>query len=80
MPQYRFFDEETREYFVASLEDDEHVEQYLAANPHIIKTFFPPNIHTNTIGSNQHGKAFREVLNKIHNKTPGSQLNKTTEI
>lgn len=32
------------------------------------------------LGLNQHQRAFKEVLNKIHKKTPGSALNKTTEI
>lgn len=33
-----------------------------------------------TLGLNQHQRAFKEVLNKVHAKTPGSVLNKTTEM
>lgn len=32
------------------------------------------------LGLNQHQRAFKEVLNKIHKKAPGSMLNKTTEM
>lgn len=39
-----------------------------------------PQINADPIGGNQHRKAFREVLNKIHQKSPGSTLNKTTEL
>lgn len=39
-----------------------------------------PQVNADPIGGNQHRKAFREVLNKIHQKSPGSTLNKTTEL
>lgn len=81
MPTYDFLHKETgevTEHFFSSWEDKD---AYLAENPQYVQTMTkPPMVHSNTIGGNQHGKAFREVLNKIHNKTPGSQLNKTAEI
>jgi putative FmdB family regulatory protein len=39
-----------------------------------------PQVSADPIDGNQHRKAFREVLNKIHKKSPGSTLNKTTEL
>lgn len=39
-----------------------------------------PQINADPIGSNQHRKAFREVLNKVHRGAPGSTLDKTTEL
>jgi len=39
-----------------------------------------PQVNADPIGNNQHRKAFREVLNKIHTKSPGSTLNKNTEL
>lgn len=32
------------------------------------------------MGLNQHQRGFKEVLNKIHNKTSGSVMNRTTEL
>ena len=32
------------------------------------------------LGLNQHQRAFKEVLNKIHKRAAGSALNKTTEL
>lgn len=32
------------------------------------------------LGLNQHQRGFKEVLNKIHKKTPGSAMNRTTEL
>jgi putative FmdB family regulatory protein len=33
-----------------------------------------------SLGLNQHQRGFKEVLNKIHKKSAGSMLNKTTEL
>lgn len=32
------------------------------------------------LGLNQHQRGFKEVLNKIHSRTSGSVMNKTTEL
>lgn len=79
MPEFRFFDYDSHEYFYETMSEEE-LEVFLAEHKNVVKTHHIPQIHTNTIGGNQHKKAFREVLNKIHNTTAGSKLNKTTEI
>lgn len=80
MPTYDFRNKETGEITEVFMRISER-EPYLANNPHLEQVLLSaPQINADPIGSNQHGKAFREVLNKIHNKTPGSKLNNTTEI
>lgn len=80
MPTYDFRNKDTGEITEVFMRISER-EKYLADNPHLEQVLLSaPQINADPIGSNQHGKAFREVLNKIHSKTPGSQLNKTTEI
>lgn len=80
MPTYEFRNKETGEIHDKFMSMSAR-EQYLADNPHLEQILTrPPQVNADPIGGNQHGKAFREVLNKIHNKTPGSQLNKTAEI
>lgn len=79
MQEYRFFDYDTHEYFYETMTEEE-LEAFLAEYKNVVKAHHIPMIHTNTIGGNQHKRGFREVLNKIHNKTAGSILNKTTEI
>ena len=80
MPTYDFRDKTTGEITerIMKIADKD---QFLIDNPHLEQVLLTaPQVNADPIGSNQHGKAFREVLNKIHNKTPGSTLNKTTEI
>lgn len=79
MPKYRFYDYDTHEYFYETMTEEE-LALVLAEHKNIIRAQDIPNIHTNTISGNQHRQGFREVLNKIHNRTAGSVLNKTTEI
>ena len=56
-------------------------DQFILDNPHLEQTMTQaPMVHGNTIGNNQHRRAFKEVLNKVHNRSPGSVLNKTTEL
>lgn len=79
MPRYRFYDYDTYEYFYDEMTEEE-LELVLAENKNIIRAQDIPNIHTNTIGNNEHKRNFKEVLNKIHSRTAGSVLNKTTEM
>lgn len=80
MPTYEFRNKETGEIHERFMSMSER-EPYLASNPHLEQILTrPPQVNADPIGSNQHGRAFREVLNKIHNKTPGSTLNQTAEI
>lgn len=80
MPTYEFRNKETGEIHEKFMSMSSR-EQYLADNPQLEQIMTrPPQVNADPIGSNQHGRAFREVLNKIHNKTPGSTLNRVTEI
>lgn len=80
MPTYDFRNTETGEIFEKFMSISSR-EQYLKDNPNIEQVLLhAPSVNADPIGSNQHGKAFREVLNKIHQRSPGSVLNKTTEI
>lgn len=80
MPRYDFRNKVTGEIFEKMMKIAER-EQFLKDNPDLEQVLLsPPQVNGDPIGSNQHGKAFREVLNKIHQKTPGSQLNKNAEI
>lgn len=80
MPTYDFRDKNTGEITERIMKISER-EQFLQDNPHLEQVLLhAPQVNADPIGSNRHGKAFREVLNKIHSKTPGSTLNKTTEI
>ena len=81
MPTYEFRNKKTGEVTEQFFSFWTDRDEYLAANPHLETTMTrPPQINADPIGGNQHGKAFREVLNKIHKTTPGSTLNKTAEL
>ena len=80
MPTYSFRDKNTGEVFEKVLRISER-EQYLKENTHIEQVHLhAPQVNADHIGSNQHRKAFKEVLNKIHQRTAGSALNRTTEL
>lgn len=80
MPTYSFRDKTTGEIFDKILRISER-EQFLTDHPNLEQVLTQaPQINANTIGGNQHRKAFKEVLNKIHSKTAGSVMNKTTEL
>lgn len=80
MPTYDFRNNDTGEIFEKFMSISSK-EQYLKDNPHIEQVLInAPSVNADPIGSNQHRRAFKEVLNKIHSKTSGSMLNKTTEL
>ena len=82
MPTWDFKNKETGEVlenvrFTSWRDKDE----YLKQNPHLELMFnYAPQVNADPIGRNQHGRAFKEVLNKIHSSTAGSVMNKTTEL
>lgn len=82
MPTYDFRNKETGEVLEnVRFNSWRDKDEYLKDNPHLEQMFnYAPNVNADPIGSNQHRKAFREVLNKIHRNVPGSTLNKTTEL
>ena len=80
MPTYDFRNKETGEITEKFMRISEK-EQYLKDNPHLEQVLLcAPLINADPISNNQHRKAFREVLNKVHKGSPGSTLNKTTEL
>jgi len=80
MPLYDFKDTNTNEVFekFMSIADKE---KYLQDNPHIKSVLSTnPLIDPTRLGVKKHDNGFKEVLQKIHARTPGSQLNKTSNI
>jgi hypothetical protein len=79
MPTYTFRNKDTGEQFdqfmgISARED------YLKQNPHLetIITGTPATIDPVRLGITKSDAGFKEVLQRIHEKTAGSQLNKTT--
>lgn len=82
MPRYDFRNKETGEVTEVSLRIAEY-DKFCESNPQLERYYGPgsaPQINCDPISNNQHRKGFKEVLNKIHQKTPGSLLNQTTEM
>ncbi len=74
MPTYEFRNKETgdvTEVFMKIAEKD----QYLADNPHLEQTMTTAPAFAGDHISIKKDSGFKEVLQKIHEKTPGSQLN-----
>lgn len=86
MPNYTFEDIKTGKENTETMKMDE-LESYLKANPNKrqIFTSMPGFVSSWNVGGAsgkivERKKGFKEVLNKIHKKTPGSRLSKTTDI
>lgn len=79
MPLYEFRNKETGEVF-EKLMSMASKEEYLKENPNIESMISgaPPLIDPVRLGVRRPDQGFKEVLQRIHEKTPGSQLNKTT--
>lgn len=80
MPTYEFRNNETGEvtevFMKMSAKD-----QYLLDNPHLEQTLTQAPAFTGDHVSIKKDSGFKEVLQKIHEKTPGSQLNRiSTQI
>ena len=81
MPIYVFKNTETEEVFEKYMSLSSR-EEYLKENPHIITqiTAPAPMMDPVALGVRKPDQGFKEVLQRVHNLTPGSQLNKTTNI
>lgn len=81
MPTYNFRDKNSGEEFEIHMRISE-LDQYKADNPHLEQflTRAPAMTDSVRMGRTGHDGGFKEVLQKIHEKTPGSVLNKTTKI
>ena len=79
MPTYSFRDKNTGEIFDKVLRISER-EDYLTQNPHLEQTYTQAPAFTgdHITAVKKYDSGFKEVLQKIHEKTPGSQLNKTS--
>ena len=78
MPTYQFRDKETGEV-IEKFMSISAKEEYLKENPNI-ESMLGMNalIDPVRLGIRRPDQGFKEVLQKIHEKTPGSQLNKTS--
>lgn len=80
MPTYDFRNKETGEVFERIMKIAEK-EQYLLENPNIEQTIVSAPAFTGDHVVLKKDSGFKEVLQKIHEKTPGSQLNRiSTQI
>lgn len=79
MPTYSFRNKETGEIFDEFMSISAR-EQYLIDNPHLETTLTtaPAVCDPTRIGVAKKDTGFKEVLQKIHSRAPGSQLNKTS--
>ena len=81
MPVYDFKNKETGQVITRTMKIAER-EQFLNDNPHLEPYFdsVPSLVDPVRIGVRKTDNGFKEVLQKIHSKTPGSRLNKTAGI
>lgn len=84
MPLYDFQCSECKQYFEVRCKIAERTQKKecpACGSLNTTQAFISaPQVNADPISNNQHRKGFREVLNKIHQKSPGSTLNKTTEL
>ena len=77
MPTYEFRNKQTGEvtehFMKMSAKDD-----FLAANPHLEQTMTQAPAFAGDHITLKKDTGFKEVLQRIHEKTPGSELNKTS--
>ena len=80
MPTYRFQNKETGEITEVMMKISE-LDSYRESNPHLETLISAPNIigdGSKLSASRKYDTGFKEVLQRIHEKTPGSQLNKSS--
>jgi len=79
MPQYEFRNTKTKRIIQKTMKIAE-MEKYLEENPHMERYFgtAPAMVRPSLIKGVDSG--WKEVLRKVHNSTPGSKLNNTTNI
>ena len=81
MPTYEFIDTKTGDVFEKSMKMAEY-DQFMEQNPHIQRHFSEPSMLGDPIrlGVKKIDSGFKEVLQKIHSRAPGSQLDKTNNL
>lgn len=81
MPTYDFVNNQTGEQFTRMMKIAE-MEQFLADNPHIQQSYLaaPAMGDPVRLGIRKADNGFKEVLQKVHSRTPGSRLNTIADI
>ena len=80
MPLYEFLDTQTNETFELMMKIADK-QQYLLNNPHVQPVLSAPVMMDPVrVGVRKPDAGFKEVLQRIHEKTPGSRLDKTANI
>lgn len=81
MPLYEFYNTKTKKHFELQLKIAEK-DVYLKENPHIIQEFLtcPQVIDPVRLGVRKVDNGFKEVLQKIHQRSPGSTLDKVADV
>jgi len=81
MPTYDFINKETKEVFTKLMKISD-MEQYLQDNPlvEIYHGQMAALMDPVRLGVRKPDQGFREVLQRVHEKTPGSRLNTTADI
>ena len=77
MPTYEFRNKDTGEVTELFMKISDR-EQYLKDNPHLEQTMTQAPAFAGDHITIKKDTGFKEVLQKIHEKTPGSQLNKNS--
>lgn len=77
MPTYEFRDKNTGEVHEKFLSFSGR-EEYLTQNPHLEQTITKAPAFVGDHVTIKKDTGFKEVLQKIHEKTPGSQLNQNS--
>jgi hypothetical protein len=79
MPTYSFRNKETGEIFDQMMRISER-EEFLNQNPHLetVITGAPAFTGDHITAVKKYDTGFKEVLQRIHEKTPGSQLDKSS--
>lgn len=79
MPTYKFRNTETGEIYEKVMKISE-LDSYKQQNPthEAYIDYTPPIADAVRVGARKKDTGFKEVLQKIHEKTPGSQLNQTS--
>jgi len=79
MPTYSFRNKETGEIFDQIMRIAER-EEFLVQNPHLetVITGAPAFTGDHITAVKKYDTGFKEVLQRIHEKTPGSQLDKSS--
>jgi len=78
MPKYDFLNQQTGEIFERQFSSWRDKDAYIAENPHLVQTYTTAPALAGDHIVIKKDTGFKEVLQRIHEKTPGSQLDKSS--